>query len=129
MRTRRGELTLTLTLTLTPTLTLTLIRANPKPKPKPNPNHSLVLSRAFDEPNVTYEGSLTDLGALQRFVAAESLPLVMAFSSATQQQIFSAAQPLQALTRTLTLTPALTLTLTLTPTLTLTLTLTPTLTF
>ena len=99
-----------------------LCRANPNPNP--NPNHSLVLSRAFDEPNVTYEGSLTDLGALQRFVAAESLPLVMAFSSATQQQIFSAAQPLQALTRTLTPTRTLTLTRTRTLTLTLTLTLT-----
>ena len=51
MRTRQGERTLTPTLTLT----LTLTRANPNPNPNPNPNHSLVLSRAFDEPNVTYE--------------------------------------------------------------------------
>ena len=38
---------------------------------------------------------MTDLAALQRFVAAESLPLVIEFSSITQQQIFSAAHPLQ----------------------------------
>ena len=55
-----------------------------------------VLSRAFDEPNVTYDGALTDLEAMRRFVAAYSLPLVIEFSAATQHQIFRAAQPLHA---------------------------------
>lgn len=56
----------------------------------------LVLSRAFDEPNVTYAGALTDLSAMRRFIAAESLPMVMQLTAATQQQIFSATHSLQA---------------------------------
>ena len=56
----------------------------------------LVLSRAFDEPNVTYAGALTDLPAMRRFIAAESLPMVIALTAATQQQIFSATHSLQA---------------------------------
>lgn len=51
---------------------------------------TLVLARYFDDANVTYNGALTDVAAMERWVAAYSLPLVMNFSSSTQNQIFAA---------------------------------------
>ena len=53
---------------------------------------TLMLARIFDEPNVTYDGSLSDAAAMERWVAAYSLPLVIEFNASTQNQIFAAQQ-------------------------------------